>query len=84
LVETFSRELPLNGSQSGNPAGGALTYLWEPLETGAAILDQGQANTRVQIGGLSGDYRIRLTVRNAAGQTDSAIVTVRFRSTTVP
>ena len=55
-----------------------------PLETGAAVLDQGQANARVQIGGLAGDYRIRLTVRNAAGQQDSTIVTVRFRSTTIP
>jgi hypothetical protein len=61
-----------------------LTYIWEPLETGAAVLDQGQANSRVQIGGLAGEYRFRLTVRNAAGQQDSTIVTVRFRSTTIP
>jgi hypothetical protein len=84
MIETFNRELTLSGSESVNPAGGALTFIWEPLETGAAVLDQGQANARIQIGGLAGDYRIRLTVRNAAGQQDSTIVTVRFRSTTIP
>lgn len=82
-IETLDRLLTIDGSQSVNPAGGALTFIWEPLSTGAAVLDQGQAQTRVQIGGLFGDYIFRLTVRNAAGQTDSTTVTVRFRSTTV-
>jgi hypothetical protein len=50
------------------------------LETGAAVLDQGQVRTRIQLAGLFGDYRIRLTVRNAQGQTASTIVTVRFLS----
>lgn len=83
FVETINRQLTLDGSQSTNPAGGALTYIWEPLSTGAAVLDQGQAMTRVQLGGLFGDYIFRLTVRNAAGQQDSTTVTVRFTSTRV-
>ena len=54
------------------------------LGTGAAVLDQGQPRTRVQLGGLAGDYPFRLTVRNAAGQESTATVTVRFRSSTIP
>jgi hypothetical protein len=84
VFETFNREVVLDGSASLNPAGGALTFIWTPLGTGAAVLDQGQARTRVQFGGLAGEYPFRLTVRNAGGQEDTAIVTVRFRSTTFP
>jgi hypothetical protein len=83
VIDTIYRETVLDASPSVNPAGGPLTYFWEPLETGAAVLDQGQVRTRVQIAGLAGDYRFRLTVRNAAGQSGSAIVTVRFTRTTL-
>ena len=54
------------------------------MGTGAAVLDQGQPRTRVQLAGLAGDYPVRLTVRNAAGAESSTDVTVRFRSTTIP
>ena len=81
LIETIYRQVSLDASQSTNPSGGALTYTWEPLSTGAAVLDQGQPITRVQLGGLFGDYIFRLTVRNAAGQSDSTTVTIRFRNT---
>jgi hypothetical protein len=37
----------------------------------------------VQLGGLAGDYLFRVTVRNAQGQTGTATVTVRFRSTNI-
>ncbi|MEJ7606629.1 MAG: hypothetical protein WKF37_10250 [Bryobacteraceae bacterium] len=84
LIETISRELILDGTGSTDPSGGTLTYLWEPVGTGSAVLDNGQARTRVQLGGLFGDYIFRLTVRNAAGQTASSTITVRFKSTTVP
>jgi len=82
VVETINRQLILNGSSS-TPSGGALTYTWTPLSTGAAVLDQGQPQTRVQLGGAYGDYIFRLTVRNAQGQESSSTVTVRFKSTTV-
>jgi len=81
LIETIYRQVTLDASTSTNPGGGALTYVWEPLSTGAAVLDQGQPITRVQLGGLFGDYIFKLTVRNAAGQSDSTTVTVRFRNT---
>jgi hypothetical protein len=80
-IETLYRQLTLDASQSVNPAGGPLTYVWEPLGTGAAVLDQGQPQTRVQLGGLFGDYVFKLTVRNAAGLQDSTTITVRFRNT---
>jgi hypothetical protein len=84
IVETFQRQLTLDASQSVDPQGLPLTYLWEPLSTGAAVLDQGLVQTRVQIGGLAGDYIFRLTVTNAAGQSASTTVTVRFRRTQFP
>jgi len=82
-VETINRQLTLDGSASTNPAGGALTYLWTPLSTGAAVLDQGQPMTRVQLGGAYGDYIFRLTVRNAQGLEGTTTVTVSFKSTNV-
>jgi hypothetical protein len=84
VIETINRELTLDGSQSENPGGGALTYVWRPLGTGSAVLDQGQPRTRVQLGGQFGDYPFILTVRNAAGLEASATVIVRLKSTTVP
>jgi len=84
VFETFSREVVLSGEQSLSPTGGALTYVWTPLGTGAAVIDQGQPRTRVQLAGLAGDYQFRLTVRNPTGQESSAVVTVRFRSQTIP
>jgi hypothetical protein len=84
VIETFNREVVLNAEEATSPTGGALTYIWTPLGTGAAVLDQGQPRTRVQLGGLAGDYPFRLTVRNPTGQESSATVTVRFRSSTIP
>jgi hypothetical protein len=84
VIETFNREVVLSADVSANPTGGALTYIWTPLGTGAAVLDQGQPRTRVQLAGLAGDYQFRLTVRNPTGQESSSIVTVRFRSSTIP
>ncbi len=82
-IDSFTRELTLDGSTSVSPGGSKLTYLWEALNTGASVLDQGQARTRVQLAGLAGLYRFRLTVTNESGQSSSAIVTVNFTSTRV-
>jgi hypothetical protein len=83
-IDTIYRQLTLDARGSVEASGGGtLTYIWEPIQTGASVLDQGQPVTRIQIAGGWGDYPIRLTVRNAAGQSASAIVTVRFRSITI-
>ncbi len=83
VIETIYRETTLDASGSTDPNGLPLTYIWEPMGTGVAILDQGQPVTRIQLGGLFGDYPIRLTVRNSAGQSATTTVTVRFKSSTV-
>jgi hypothetical protein len=84
VVETLQRQITLDASQSVDPQGLPLTYIWTPLSTGAAVLDQGQVQTRVQFGGLAGDYIFQLTVTNSAGQSASTTVTVRFRRVTFP
>jgi hypothetical protein len=83
VLETINRLVTLDATPSVNPTPEPLTYIWEPLSTGAAVLDQGQRQTRIQIGGLFGDYVIRLTVRTAGGLSDSTTVTIRFVSTNV-
>lgn len=83
-ITTIRREITLDASQSTNPAGGALTYTWTPLGTGAAVLDQGSPQTRVQFSGGFGDYVFNLTVRNALGQSATTTVTVRFISINLP
>jgi hypothetical protein len=84
VIDTIYRQISLDGSGSVEASGGGpLTYIWEPLQTGASVLDQGEPITRIQIAGGWGDYIIRLTVRNAAGQSASTTVTVRFRSITI-
>jgi len=83
-IETINRQTTLDASQSTNPAGGALTYTWTPLGTGATVLDQGQPVTRVQFSGQFGEYPFQLTVRNALGQQATTNVTVRFTSVRVP
>jgi hypothetical protein len=83
FVETLVRELVLDASPSTDPSGGQLTFRWEPLGTGASVLDPGQARTRVQLGGPFGDYVFRVTATNALGQSSSGTITVRFRSVTL-
>jgi hypothetical protein len=84
VIDTIYRQITLDARGSVEASGGGpLTYIWEPLQTGASVLDQGEPVTRIQIAGGWGDYIIRLTVRNAAGQSASTTVTVRFRSITI-
>jgi hypothetical protein len=83
FLETLNRELVLDATPSTDPSGGALTYRWEPLGTGASVLDPGQARTRVQLAGPFGDYVFRVTVTNAGGVSSTGTVTVRFRSITL-
>ena len=84
LITTIQRQTTLDATASTNPSGGALTYNWTALGTGATVLDQGQPVTRVQFSGQFGDYPFQLTVRNAQGQSATTTVTVRFISTTIP
>lgn len=83
-IEVFSREFVLDGSQSSSPSGGPLTFRWESLQTGPVIIDQGKPVTRVQLPGMFGVYQIRLTVTDQAGQSASTIISVIFRSSTLP
>jgi len=83
-IETFNRQVPIDGSGSSDPQGQQLTYIWESLNTGMAIMDQGKPVTRVILGGTFGDYTIKLTVRNQSGLTSPpAYFTIHFRSTTI-
>lgn len=76
-IQTLYRQLVLDGTASAS-TGGALTYSWSSSGTGVAIIDPAMSSTRVQIGGLTGDYPVTLTVRNALGQTATSTVVLRF------
>lgn len=77
VIQTLYNQLTLDGSSSTTDVG-PLTYQWSATGTGVAILDPANVMTRVQIGGLAGDYPVTLTVTSAAGQSASTHVTVRY------
>ncbi len=81
--DTISREVTLDGSQSKDPDGLALTYRWRNVDRTAAILDPTSPKTRVQLGELFGPYIFELTVTNSKGISSSSRVTVNFVSTRV-
>ena len=74
----ISRELPLDGSGSVEPASGALTYQWRSTGRQAAIYGANQSKATAQFSSGPGDYTFELTVTNAAGASDVSSTTVTY------
>ena len=69
----------LNGSESTDPDGDPLTYIWRNVGTLAAeILDQGAARTRVRFTGGKGLYEFELEVQDDKGLRSFARIAVRI------
>ncbi len=77
MIQSLYRQLVLDGTSSTTDTG-PLTYLWTAQGSGVAILDPTAAQTRIQVGGLQGDYPVTLTVTSARGQQSSSTTLIRF------
>ncbi len=69
----------LNGDQSYNPAGGALTYAWTKLSGPASFTITGASSATPNVSNLmEGAYQIQLKVTNALGSAseDTVFITV--------
>jgi hypothetical protein len=80
-IETFVQQLTVSGMNSTDPVGQGLTYIWEFEPGQGTVLDQGQAMTRVQVAPGAGPKNLRLTVRDASGNTSTTTVVIVLRST---
>jgi hypothetical protein len=80
-IDTFVQQLTVSARESLDPLGRGLTYIWEFEPGQGTVLDQGQVETRVQIPPEAGAARmLRLTVRDAAGNTATTSITIVLRS----
>jgi uncharacterized cupredoxin-like copper-binding protein len=88
-IETLDREIRLDASGSTDPDGDKLSFQWRQIGTvnndgSAAILDPAGASTRVQLGGIYGDYIFEVKVTDSKGASATRQVRVRFVSTRRP
>lgn len=77
----------LNGEQSFNPAGGALTYAWTMMSGPAAYTITGASSATPTLSNLvEGAYQLKLTVTNSQGASseDQVIVNVAPMPATPP
>ncbi|MFN0102457.1 MAG: PKD domain-containing protein [Bryobacteraceae bacterium] len=81
--ETISRLITLDASQSVDPKGRTLTYLWTIKEGAAVILNPTSPTPQVQLSDQFGPYIFQLTVTNSIGVSATSTVTVNFVLTRV-
>lgn len=88
-IETLDREILLDASGSTDPDGDKLTFTWRQVgvvnnDGSSAILDPNSASTRVQLGGMYGDYVFEVKATDPKGASATKQVRVRFVSTRRP
>ncbi len=77
---TASKQLMLDASQSTDPNGLQLSYVWTQVNTNipAGIANGMSSTPFVTFGGGKGDYIFSVTVTNSAGQSSTAITTISY------
>lgn len=72
-----ANSVTLNGEQSYNPGGGAVTYFWTIISGPASFTITGASTATPAVSSLvEGAYQVKLTVTNAQGATSEDEVTI--------